>query len=367
LGSGAAAEVLEPVIRSILTDSAETYLSYGERALEVLEKVKALQAKLPKSSKAVKEKKVKFKGRDVAFPTRKYPRFFLGTLATDVLTPGDWNWAFDLQGVSSDPDLSAVPATLALSLEETGDSLKRSAAFKGRADFRSDAKERFNADFSGGGFPVDVSAGLSKAGIGGFSGGASFKLNVLGNTDGGFSGGGDISLVQAKLVNPANTFAQAADEAIRGVKSVDLGIKYEHHVSGPDRFSITTNFGNILKDALNRIVAQYRKKAEDELEKALRAKIEQYIDGKFVSKEELDLVFRAARGDKGAMDGLKTTLNKKKTELENKVKSAAEDAAKEAIDSAKQQGQQAVQDALQGKPPSAPTPPSLPSNPFRRP
>ena len=379
LGSGAAQEVLEPVVRSILTDTSETYLAYGERALEILEKVKALQAKLPKSApKPVEPKKEKFKGRDVEFPTRQYPKFFLGTLATDVLTPSNWLWGFDLRGVSSDPDLSGLPTSLVLSLAETGDGQKRSGAFNGWADFRSNAKERFNAELSGGGFPVDISAGLSKIGVGGFSGGASFTVNASGNTDGSFSGGGDISLAQAKLTNPSNTFAQAADEAIRQVKSVDLGIKYDHVVSGKDNFSVTTNFGDILKDALGRIVNQYRKQAEDALEKALRAKIDQYIDGKFVSKEDLDTIFKAVRGDKGAMDELKGTLDKKKTELEDKVKQQGqqvvdelkqqgEQAAEEAKQQAQQTGQQAVQDILKGNTPSINAPSiNLPVNPLKK-
>ena len=359
LGSGTALEVVEGIVMNLLTASAKTYLAYGERALEILEKLKTIQAMIPKS--APKPAKAgKFKGRDVVFPAKQYPKFFMGILATDVLTPSSWHWGFDLRGVSSAPDVSNTVTTLALGLEEAGDGLKRNAAFNGQADFRSNARERFNAELSGGGFPVDVSASLSKAGIGGFSGGASFKLNAAGNTDGSFAGGGAISLLQAKLTNPANTFAQAADEAIRNVSSVDLGIRYEHIISGKDRFSVTTNFGDILKDALARIVAQYIKRAQDELEKALRAKIEQYIDGKFVSKEELDLVFRALRGDKSAVDELKNTLDRKKTELENKIRSTAD----QAVDEAKQQGQQAVQDILQGNAPS-PNLPSIP-NPFRR-
>ena len=360
LGSGAALEVLEPIIGSLLTDAAETYIAYGARALEALGKLKAMQAQLPKSSpRPVVEK---FKGRDVLFPTRQYPKFFMGILASDVLTPKNWHWGFDLRGISSDPDVSGVPSTLALTLAESGDGLQRSGAFKGQADFRSGAAERFNAELSGGGFPVDISAGLSKAGIGGFSGGASFKVNASGNTDGGFTAGGDVSLAQARLTNPSNTFAQAAADAISNVRSVDLGIKYEHVVSGRDRFSVTTNFADILKDALTRIVNQYRKRAEDALEKALREKIAQYIDGKFVSKEELDAVFRLIRGDKSAMDDLKGALDKKRNELENKIKAAGEEAVESAKEELKEQGQQAIKDVLQGQTPSF----SVPSIPGLR-
>ena len=358
-GSGAIMEILESVILNILTDSAMTYLAYGERALEILEKVQELQKRLPKSSPRP-ERERGFQGRDVIFPTRQYPRFFMGTLATDVLTPSAWRWDFDLRGVSSDPDASGVPTTLALSLAETGDGLQRYGAFDGMADFRSNAHERFNTVFSGGGFPVDLSANLRQVGIGGFSGGAAFRLNLAGNTDKSFLLGADVSLAQASLTNPANTFAQAANEAIRHVSSVDLGLTYEHVRAGSDRFSINTNFGEILKDAMQRIVAQYIRRAEAELERVFRERIALYIDERFVSREDLDLIFRALRREQGATDELKNTLDNKRAELETRIRSAAEAAAAQAADEARQQGQQAIQDALHGRPPSAPALPVIP-------
>jgi len=116
---------------------------------------------------------------------------------------------------------------------------------------------------------------------------------------------------------------------------VDLGIQYEPIISGTDRFSVTTNFGDILKNAL--------------------AKIDQYIDGKFINREELDTLFRVLRGDKGAVDDLKNTLDKKKTELENKIQATAD----QAIEKTKQQGEQAVQDIIHGNTPSPSLPRSL--------
>ncbi|MDR1566734.1 MAG: hypothetical protein LBS48_05570 [Treponema sp.] len=365
LSSGGAMEVIEPVIRDILTGSARTYLAYGERALEVLEKVKAIQARLPKSSKPAKPKTEKFKGRDVEFPVRNYPRFFLGTLAADVLTPRNWHWGFNLQGVSSDPDLSDTPVSLVLSLEEAGDGVNRTAAFKGQADFRSGASERFNAEVSGGGFPVDAGADLSRVGIGGFSGNASFTLALAGLIDGSFTGRGDISLARARLLNPSNTAAEAVSEAIAEVPSLDLGLNYEHYASAEDRFSVTTNIGNLVTEALKKMAAQYIKKAEDELEKALRAKIDQYIDGRFVNKEELDALFQAARGDKAAADQLRNMLNNKKNEFEQKLRGAAEEAVNQAKEEVREQAGQALKDTLEGKAPSLPSAPSLP-NPFRR-
>ncbi|MDR0708890.1 MAG: hypothetical protein LBF77_02355, partial [Spirochaetaceae bacterium] len=90
--------------------------------------------------------------------------------------------------------------------------------------------------------------------------------------------------------------------------------------------------------------------------------IAQYIDGKFVSKEDLDTLFRIARGDKSAVDQLKNSLENKKNEFERKIRSAASEAVDQAKEEARQQAEQAVQDVLRGKTPTLQTP-SLPSLP----
>ncbi|MDR1899790.1 MAG: hypothetical protein LBQ55_07275 [Treponema sp.] len=357
-GSGAAFDALEPSVREILSDTAEQYLDYGLRALEVLEKLKAEAAAKPKTEKPKKEPRVVFKGRDVNFPTRAYPKFFLGVMASDFTLSG-WNWGFDLRGVSSNPDISGVPVTLALSAAEAAG---RNVGFKGSADFRTAAAERFGAAVSGGGFPVSLGDQLAQAGIQGFRGDVAFSLDFSGKTDGGVSGGGKVAVENARLVDPAGTLAEAVDAAIRQAKALSLGINYEHRPSGSDEFSVTTNIAELIKDALRRIVEAYAAKAADELERVLREKIAQYIDGKFVSKEELDALFRIARGDKSAVDQLKNSLENKKNEFEQRIRNAAGEAVDQAKQEAQRQADQAVQDVLQGKTPSLQTP-SLPGLP----
>jgi Sec-independent protein translocase protein TatA len=108
----------------------------------------------------------------------------------------------------------------------------------------------------------------------------------------------------------------------------------------------------------------------DEIEKALRAKIDEYIDGRFVDKEQLDLLLRAARGDATALDGLKNNLTNKRNEFEQKIRGAVDDAAQQAKAEAERQAQQAAQDALKGQTPTIQAPsiqtPSIPGLPGRR-
>jgi uncharacterized protein (TIGR03545 family) len=359
LGSGAAFAALEPSIREILSDTAEQYFDYGLRALEIFETLKAQSEAKPKTEKPKKEPKVVFKGRDVNFPLRSYPKFFLGILASDF-TLDTWNWAFDLRDVSSNPDLTGKPVSLALGLTESGGSLARAVNFKGSADFRTNPPERFNALVSGSGFPVKLGNQLNKVGINGFSGETAFSVNMKGHIDGGISAGGDVRIGQAQLIDPSGLVAQAVDTAIREAGLIALGIQYIHHLDQTDEFKITTNIADLIAQALRRTAEAYAQKAMQEIEKALRDRIDQYIDGKFVSKEEVDLLFKTVKGDKDAMDQMKNALNSKRTEFEQKIRGAADAAVQQVKEETTRQAEQAVTDILQGQTPSVPSLPSLP-------
>jgi uncharacterized protein (TIGR03545 family) len=373
LEGGAAFAAIEPFIRDVLSDTAEQYLDYGIIALELLEKLKENAEARPKTEKPKKEAKVVFRGRDVNFPISSYPKFYLGTLASDF-TIDTWNWAFELSNISSNPDLTyrllnKPAAGLNLALTEDGGSLQRQVAFKGNADFRDNPSERFNAVVNGSGFPVSLGDQLKQIGINGFLGETAFSVNMSGRTDGGFSSGGDVRISQARLVNPKGTLAEATDMAVREAGLINLGIQYTHWVNQNDEFKVSTNIADLLAQALRRIAQAYAQKAMDEIEKALRARIAQYIDGKFVSKEEVDALFKIARGDQAAVDTLRNSLTNKRNEFEQRIKNMANEAVQQAKDEATQQGQQAVKDVLQGNQPTlkAPALPSLPGGGLKLP
>jgi uncharacterized protein (TIGR03545 family) len=360
LGSGAGFAVVEPFIRDMLSDTAEQYLDYGMMALEVLEKVKTNfldkpKEVKPKEEKPKKERKVAFKGRDVSFPVVLYPTFYLGTLASDF-SVDMWNWAFDLRNISSDPDLTNKPVTLTLGLKEENSNLQRNVSFNGNADFRKNAKDLYNAEINGNGFPVNLGDQLSRLGINGLKGETSFSVNMTGHTDNSFSSGGNVVIRQAALVSPSGTIAEAIDTAIRQAGNINLGLQYVHKINEKDVFNINTNITDLFASALRSTAEAYAKKAIDELEKALRQKIDQYIDGRFVSKDDVDALLRIARGDRTAIDQLRNSLNAKKDEFEQRLRTMANEAAQQAA----QQAEQAIRDALPGNLPSLPSVPSLP-------
>ncbi|MDR1506510.1 MAG: hypothetical protein LBI67_05345 [Treponema sp.] len=343
LGSGSALKALEPSIREILSDEVENYIAYGQRALEAFNKIKAMQARLPKSEP--KPKKQVFKGRNVAFPTRQYPVFYLGEMASDF-TLGSWNWGFDLQNVSSDPDLSGGPVELKLSLTEQG-SHGRTAGFEGSADFRTNAARYFSARLAGNNFPLDIRGNLSAAGIGGFSGGAGFSVNLSGGRNGAVSGGAGIDITEPRLIDPKGTAAEVIAEVLTDRNEVNLAVQYERNAAGDDSFSLTTNIGELIAAALRRAAERYLRQAEAAIERALREKLSEYLDEKWVSREDLDSIFAAVRGDQAAVERLKTSLDEKKNEAERKLRGAAEEAVDRAKEEIRSQAEEAVKDAIE--------------------
>ncbi|MDR0390240.1 MAG: hypothetical protein LBH73_09220 [Spirochaetaceae bacterium] len=350
LGSGAAFSALEPSIRAMLSDSAEQYIAYGMRALEVFEKIKAMSASMPKSE-AAKAKPPSFRGRDVSFPSLVYPRFFLGTLASDFTLYG-WNWAFELKSVSSEPDLpDAVlpnqPTILRLNVSDVSGESSMAIAFEGNAHFGSASTERFNTELRGSGYPL--STGLFSAiGIDAFQGLGSAALAFSGRKNGDISGSGNIAINEARIADPRGTLAEAVDEAIRQAQAVNLGLNYEYIASGKDEFSISTNIASLVTDIVKRSAERYVRQAMADIERVVRDYATAQLEGKFISKEELNLVFNAAKGDRDALNGLQNTLNDKRNELERRVRNAAEEAAAEAKRRAEEEIRDRARDAIQG-------------------
>ncbi|MDR2941691.1 MAG: hypothetical protein LBV17_03770 [Treponema sp.] len=362
--SGSAFSAIEPYIRDMLSDTAEQYIDYGLIALDAFEKLNAMSKKLPKSQpKPKKQKKAAFKGRDVNFPVVSYPKFYLGLLSSDF-TLNSWNWDLKLREVSSDPDLTNKPVSLDFGVTETGGSLSRKVSFAGNADFRTNTQQRFGAKINGNGFPVNIGNQFDKVGISGLAGVTAFNFDLNGYTDGGFSTGGDVSVLNARLLEPKGTIAEAAAIAVSDAGHIDLGIEYIHKNGESDVFKINTNIADLLVKALKKAASEYAKKAMQEIERVVRERINEYIDGKFASKEQVDTLLKIAKGDKAAIDQMKNSLTSKQNELEQKIKGIADEALQQAKDEAKKQGQQAVQDALQGKQPAIQAP-SLPKLPGR--
>ncbi|MDR1388376.1 MAG: hypothetical protein LBJ31_00170 [Treponema sp.] len=344
LSSGSAFHALEPFILAMLSDQVIGYINYGKRGMEALEKIKALQAMIPKSEP--KPETITFKGRDVHFPTPSYPAFFLGVAASDF-TVKNWNYGFELRSVSSSPDISNRPTELLLGAAEQGGE-NRVVKLESMADFRSNAQQYFSVKVDGDNFRVDVTNRLKQAGIGGFTGNAGFSANISGGRYFAVSGGGSVDIKNPRLGEPSGTIAEIVAEVVSEFSSVNLGIQYEHPAQGDDHFAVTSNIDDLIKAALERTVRMYLARAQEAIENALRERIDRFLDGRWVSKEEMDLVFAAVKGDQSAVDSLKNALNEKINEAENRAKGAIDDAKEQVAEQARERARDSLQNLFSG-------------------
>jgi hypothetical protein len=375
LGNGEAFKAIEPFILAMLSEQALAYVNYGKRGLEAFEKLKNFNigdneyVNAAKSNEYValgleykekldqvmpkKEKKPAFEGRIVTYPTPGYARFFLNEMASDFDLAG-WNWGFDLRAVSSDPDISNRPTELDLNMTEQG-SYGRYAEVRSSADFRTNAQQYFGVNVAGGNFPVDVGGALKKAGIGGFKSSLDFTANLSGGRGGAAAGGGSVDVISPKLLEPEGTVATIAAEVVNEWKDITLGVQYEHTAAGDNHFSMTSNiFDNIL-EALKREALKYLKQAEAKIEAAIKERLAQYIDEKWVSKEDMETIFAAVKGDKTAVEKLKNTLDEKRAELEKKAKGAVEEKVDEAKAQAEEKAAEKINEAIENVLPGAST------------
>ncbi|MGD9941116.1 MAG: hypothetical protein AB7T74_15075, partial [Clostridia bacterium] len=315
--SGAAMEALEPSLKEILSDSAERYIDYGLRALEVAGKLKSDGTKDLEAAG-----KVSSRGRDVRYQASAYPAFRLGLFGADFSVDGT-KWQMTLKELSSEPDLVPQPLSLALSVASPAHEL----AFSGIADLRAAARELFVVEASGAGVHVDLGTALKEAGIGGFTGTAAFTLEASGSGSGSVAAQSAISIADGRVLDPTGGLARALADAMETVGSVELGVGYDQEGNEPPKFSVTTNLNDLVAAALAATADRYAKQAEAELDAAFRKYTGTELEGKLGAKDSAEALLGAAKGDKAAADRLGTSLDAKKVELENRAAALAKDAA----------------------------------------
>jgi uncharacterized protein (TIGR03545 family) len=311
--SGAAMAALEPSVREILSDKAERYLYYAGRAFEILRKVRTADA-------AGKEKDApkppEYRGRNVRFPSAAYPGFRLGLLRS-TFAAGGTDWAFELRELSTEPGLVAEPASLSLSATKGGSSVGVDAV----VDLREADEASWNAELKGSGLALDLGDALADVGLGSFSADLAGSGAARGSDGGNARLALDLRLTKARVGSPSGTFGTALAEAVSGVDTIEASIAYEKTTGGDDSFGLRTNLDDIVGNALSSIAKRYADKALGDVEAAMRGYAADELDGKLSSKEGLDDMFSAAKGDKTKADGIQGRLDQKLKALEDRAKS----------------------------------------------
>jgi uncharacterized protein (TIGR03545 family) len=311
--SGAAASLLEPILKQVLSAEGEKYYHYGSRALET---ALSLAKKQEGDKAAAKAKKTGFgKGRDVRFPAAALPRFRLGHLGASFLQDNS-SWTVDLREVSTDPSLVPFPSTLEASMVAGSES----ASLKTVLDLRKEASQPFSLEARVQGIRADLGDSFAAAGLGGLTGNLSGKLDALGEVEGGFGAHGSLELGDPSASRVSGAIGEALASGIASAKTIDVDIGYEHPRSGEDRYSVRTSLDSLVEKAARVLAARYSDKAEAQIKAALRDYAGKELEGKLGSKVELDKILSSSLGDEKTASSLTAALGDKEKSLESRAK-----------------------------------------------
>ncbi|MDR2543702.1 MAG: hypothetical protein LBC80_09700 [Treponema sp.] len=349
LNSGTAYSLLESVIMDMLTDTASEYIEYGLIAVEALQKIKEVT-----SSGAEKpEKEPEFRGRDIHYRAIAFPAFYLGQLSTNI-TSNTWRGSFDLRNISTHPNFtehspdSNRPVSLILNFNEIIND-QRNASLNGRADFRAGAQQRFNTDLNANNLPFKMEGQLGNIGINGFTGDSNILLNITGLPNGTLSATANLILNNSAIINPFGTIADALDAAIQQAENVNIRIRYTFNADRSDSFSLTSNIDDLFAQAIRDITGQYAARAMQEIERALRSKLDEFLDNSNY-RNEIDQLLNVLKGDREFIDQMRGDLGSKANEFEQSLRSMTgmlEDTARQYVDDAARLAEDTARQAIE--------------------
>ncbi len=308
--SGAARGVIEPAIRSVLSDKVERYGDLGLKALDVLGRVKSASPKKEKEAKAVGPR-----GRDIPFASRAYPAFSIARLSSDF-DAGGKRWTIDLRGVSSDPDLTGAPTKLAFSVKDA----VFAVGFDGKVDLTTKGAGVYDGNVVFSGVNFDLEAALKAIGVEDFAGRLSGDLGLDGDPVDGFNAVAKLAVEEPKLEEVKGLVGEILRDSLGSRVDIDVGF-------GKDGLSVKTNLDKLVADGVAKTALRYAAENAKKIEAVARDWAAKELDGKLASKD-LDTLLGAAKGGKTESEALKSSIDKKIAELEAKAKSFGSDALK---------------------------------------
>ncbi len=320
-GSGAARAALEPAVRALLTDKAETGLYYGGRFLEAASRFRDSGSGEAAAPGAGTDRPA-FRGRDVVFPGAAFPRFRLGLLASSFKA-GDSAWYVELRELSSDPDRVPGPSSLKLEVRRGG-SLVRADA---RADLRRSAGGAWEAGLTLAHLPFDLGDALAGAGLSGFSGVLEGASELRGGP-GGFTSVLETEVRNPVVAAPSGSLGRAAADALRRAGAVNLRAEYEAAPDGKDTFSLSSDLDRIIAAAVESEARRYAARASRDLDTALREYVGRDLEGLLAPGKEFEVLAKGAEGDSASATSLEKSLDGKQSEVEARSKALGSDLLK---------------------------------------
>ncbi|MBO4386904.1 MAG: hypothetical protein J5817_07820 [Treponema sp.] len=321
-------------IRSVAYSVIGDYCSKGKyyyyKAMEAKAKVDALKPKSGKKKLEKRQGRTRLKGTTFWFNTG-YP-----SLLVERVYASGTGFSAEVKEITNDQDWRGNPTVFNGSLDLKGLSHKANAVF----DTRSSSKAPLvTVGYSGSGFKADFNGSrvASKSGVPSLKGPAVISLDLTADPS-GFSAGGSINLDPLTLSSDGfenELVTRYYNMALSAVNNLNVGFKTGYTKSGGIFLDLSGNFGeqfvNSLKAVVMGIGMDAKNAALKKISDEINASSNEYLaKAKEFLNIEGDIDLQNMR-----LSDLQGILEKKKAEVESKLKEKANKATDKAVDSLK--------------------------------
>jgi uncharacterized protein (TIGR03545 family) len=269
-------------------------------------------------------------GTVVNFPVTQFPRFMIQRMALS----GDLG-AFDVQHVSSDPDLVPEPWTAAGSWSWGDIPMDLGLAL----DLRSDEAGFFGLDVSASGAPISIDEGLDGVGLASLAG----SLDLVADAAVGKDESGALRIdLELTNLNPAaagnGAAARIVADSLAAADGLQIAATAEIANADLAGWSVESNAGSLVAARADELGRQALADAQAALEEEYSRLAEQYLaDNPLIPPDvaayagDLSSLTGQAGGIEGGASGLQTALQDKVEDLGGSASEAVQDAVKDAL------------------------------------
>jgi len=320
---GSPEDTVKALVSSVATEYLKVFLgNYYGYALRAVDLANSLKAKEDRPARPKRRA-----GVNVPFPTRHYPKFLLENLTVSVgsRSSSEYTEGF-LKNVSGDPDLTEEPATFHLSRRQG----KQSLAVRGAIDTRSKRNTNFEVDFETSGYAFAVKEGLEFLKLRSVEGKYALESDITLDRENAAKGFVSLTLtdLDTALSDSDDPIGTTLAEILSTASQIVVKVRFQISQDGSMKLSASSNVDRLITerigDYITRLTADYTEQLREELTRQIGDTLGGN-DALYASFKELE---KTSNGNLTDIRSHKKLLDKKKNELENRVKGVQREAEK---------------------------------------
>ncbi|MBN2534744.1 MAG: TIGR03545 family protein [Spirochaetales bacterium] len=322
-------KIFSSIAEDFLKNNLGDFYSYGMKGIDVIKNLDV--EKKEKSEKDGKKKVIPGKGYKLQFPGKTYPNFLIENASFSIGdTAGTSFFKARVQDVSSSQELTGKPSSVNVIFKEG----TRDISFDGFVDIRKASEEILSLSFSMNDYPLDVEKGLGLLGIEKLKADAAFFTDFAILRENKTCGSLSVSLknITLELIDESNEISKNILQILTTADNVYINAGYSFREDGSLELSVESNIDKLIADRVGKMIEELAGEGKTRLKKELDFRLDSLLkENKALYTSFTDLE-SLLDGNTDDIKGFTSTIDKKRKEVEAKLKEIQKQAGEKAKD-----------------------------------